>query len=921
MRITPPGDDVVPVPPPLDESPPYDRFCDLVTTGGVASGVVYPWAIVEIARAYRFRSIGGTSVGAMAAALAAAAEYGRRTGNDRAFEPLRRLPGALGETLPDGRNRILSLFQTNVLGRRLIQLWRRLGRGRILGRRTRMLSLFQTNPRGRRLLEVWRRLGRGRVLGDNEADPPHERRAMPQVARAAGVMWRVVTCVMRAYAEPLTWIALAAAAIGFIAWWLIGLADGGLPWLCAILLLVMCLACALVAFAWVLWRDERAKRRVALATGVMLRVSVSVARANATPLWAIALAAAAIGFIAWWLTSLADGGSPWLRAILLLVMCLAGALVAFAWVLWRDERAKRRVALATGVMLRVSVSVARANATPLWAIALAAAAIGFIAWWLTSLADGGSPWLRAILLLVMCLAGALVVFAWVLWRDVKEGVIDNNLGLCKGGTLEAPGPEGRRPGISEWLHEGIQASAGMKARDRPLTFRDLWCAPLYPGAEGLPCSEDDPPDRRSINLQMITTNVTHGRPYRLPMFDETSRLFYRATDLEGYFPKPIIDAMVKVSRPYRALSKSDAMEGPKTKGFLELPGADMPIVVAARLSLSYPLLFSAVPLWAIDYEREEGQRELKRCLFTDGGVSSNFPIHLFDAALPRWPTFGMWLDRLDPNGPSVKPAIDPNGPSAKPPIKAPPERSRSADGFTDAPEEQSERRDDEVWLPEPIGEGWSDSWKRFDPLAAYASSDLPPAMPVGLLPNLKFLAGFLDGILGSAIEWRDRTSFRLPHVRNRVARLMLRKGEGGLNIGMQREQILRMAHRYGTKTGLAFVERFADSEGQASRSWQEQRWMRMVLLVRGLRERLTNLRESIEWRAAGTIPIDEAIERAQQFEPLRDGARSQKLEPSEAEGMRKLLIEIRRMERSLRDLKPEAYKPLPDPELRLRAPL
>ena len=194
-------------------------------------------------------------------------------------------------------------------------------------------------------------------------------------------------------------------------------------------------------------------------------------------------------------------------------------------------------------------------------------------------------------------------------------------------------------------------------------------------------------------------------------------------------------------------------------------------------------------------------------------------------------------------------------------------------------------------------------------------------MPVGLLPNLKFLAGFLDGILGSAIEWRDRTSFRLPHVRNRVARLRLRKGEGGLNIGMPRKQILQMAHRYGTKTGLAFVERFADNEGQASRSWQEQRWMRMVLLVRGLRERLTNLRESLEWTAADTVPIDEAIERAQERAPLRDGARSRELEPSEAEGMRKLLVEIRRMERSLRDLKPEAYKPMPDPELRLRAPL
>ncbi|MBA3254259.1 MAG: patatin-like phospholipase family protein [Pseudomonadota bacterium] len=720
MRITPPGDDVVPVPPRLDESPPYDRFCDLVTTGGVASGVVYPWAIVEIARAYRFRSIGGTSVGAMAAALAAAAEYGRRTGNDDAFEPLRRLPGALGEPVGDGR--------------------------------TRMLSLFQTNPQGRRLMELWRWLGRGRLLDDEENDPTSERRA---VRRAAGAMGRVVMSVMRAYAEPLAWIALAATAIGGVLWWRIRL-DGG-----------------------------------------------------------------------------------------------------------------------------------------------------------------GSPWLLTMLLFVVCLAGALVAFAWVLWCDVKKGVIDNNLGLCKGGTTEAPGPEGKRPGISEWLHDGIQASAGMKARNPPLTFRDLWCAPAHPGAEGLPCGEHDPPDRRSINLQMITTNVTHGRPYRLPLFDETSRLFYRAEDLKDYFPQPIIDAMVKVSRPYRAISSSDAEAGDDTKDFLELPGADMPIVVAARLSLSYPLLFSAVPLWAIDYEPEEGKRELKRCLFTDGGVSSNFPIHLFDAAMPRWPTFGMWLDRRDPNGPRPKKEPRPEK------EQQPPGSERDAPEISEAsaPEEEIGGRYDDVWLPDPIAHGWGDSWNRFDPFAADASSDIRPEMPVGLLANLKFSTGFLAGIVACAIEWRDRTSFRLPHVRNRVARLRLREGEGGLNIGMPREQILRMAHRYGTKTGRYFVERFADSEGQASQSWREQRWIRMVLLVRSLRERLTNLRESFEWTAAFTLPMDEAIELAQHSEPLRDGARSRKLEPWQAGGMRKLLAEIQQLERSLRDLRPEAYKPVPEPEMRLRPPL
>src|SRR5215210_6555584 len=53
--------------------------CDLVMKGGITSGVVYPPAILKLATKYRFRNIGGTSAGAIAAAGAAAAEYGRES--------------------------------------------------------------------------------------------------------------------------------------------------------------------------------------------------------------------------------------------------------------------------------------------------------------------------------------------------------------------------------------------------------------------------------------------------------------------------------------------------------------------------------------------------------------------------------------------------------------------------------------------------------------------------------------------------------------------------------------------------------------------------------------------------------------------------------------------------------------------------
>ena len=55
-----------------------DKYCDLVMKGGITSGIVYPNAVLSLAREYRFKSIGGTSAGAIAAAVAAAAALGDR---------------------------------------------------------------------------------------------------------------------------------------------------------------------------------------------------------------------------------------------------------------------------------------------------------------------------------------------------------------------------------------------------------------------------------------------------------------------------------------------------------------------------------------------------------------------------------------------------------------------------------------------------------------------------------------------------------------------------------------------------------------------------------------------------------------------------------------------------------------------------
>jgi predicted acylesterase/phospholipase RssA len=661
-----PGDDVCAAPPPLRHDPPPDRFCDLVLTGGVASGVVYPWAIVEIARAFRFREIGGTSVGAMAAALAAASEYGRSTGIDAPFEALRRIPAALGEGLPDGR--------------------------------TRMLSLFQANPRGKRLIALWGRLGRGSASGGEES----------LLHAALRIAWEVI----RAYRVP---IATGALVLLAMIWLLVGWPGTGLP----------------------------------------------------------------------------------LMSIFVLALC--------SFVL-----------------------------------------------------------------------GAVLGLVWAAWIDIRDGLIANGYGLCKGGTLDPPGPEGKRPGISEWLHEGIQLCAGLEKSDRPLTFRDLWNAPAYPGAACRPCGPEDPPSSRSINLEVITTNATHGRPYRLPLGDETSWLYFRKEEWQDYFPADVLDALVRASRPYTPRSKSDPPAGPNTRGLLELPSADLPIVVAARLSLSFPTLFSAVPLWAVDYEAPLKRRTLRRCQFTDGGVSSNFPIHLFDAALPSRPTFGLWLDEKCEHRPGSK-----------------------------------------VWLPRRLDQGWADEWKRFDPLSkvqvggAGAPQDGTPG-PVNFVE-------FVGAIAKSALDWQDRTSFQLPHVRNRVARLRLRKGEGGLHIGMPREQILLMAHSYGTVAGKQFVRRYCAPEGEVSRAWDEHRWVRLALLVAGLKERLNRLSASASW-SIYAMPMDAAIRRAEEVDPV-GGLAGSKPDKAQADSLALLLDELERLERMLAAAPAQSTTLVPEPELRLRAPL
>jgi NTE family protein len=70
---------------------------------------------------------------------------------------------------------------------------------------------------------------------------------------------------------------------------------------------------------------------------------------------------------------------------------------------------------------------------------------------------------------------------------------------------------------------------------------------------------------------------------------------------------------------------------------------DLNVALAVRMSMSIPIFFEPVKFPNPQTGREH--------LIVDGGMLSNFPVWLFDAEEPQWPTFGLKLVQKDPKAP------------------------------------------------------------------------------------------------------------------------------------------------------------------------------------------------------------------------------------------------------------------------------
>jgi hypothetical protein len=223
------------------------------------------------------------------------------------------------------------------------------------------------------------------------------------------------------------------------------------------------------------------------------------------------------------------------------------------------------------------------------------------------------------------------------------------------------------------------------------------------------------------------------------------------------------------------------------------PAADIPLVVVARMSMSFPVLFSTVPV----YFDDRASHGLRRCLLSDGGIVSNFPVHKFDRSLPGWPTFA--IDLIDE-------ANDP------PPLLS-----------------------QQVWT-NPIR-------LTSDPDVAEGIATRRATEAISSLPS-DSLMGLFTRLVNTARGWMDNSQKSLPGYRERIVGIRLYPGEGGLNLTMSAGTIDTLAHRgmYGVHTLLRswhpepapHSAEEPDADRRARSQWHQHRWLRYRIIMRSL---------------------------------------------------------------------------------------
>ncbi len=389
------------------------------------------------------------------------------------------------------------------------------------------------------------------------------------------------------------------------------------------------------------------------------------------------------------------------------------------------------------------------------------------------LAGDVSPLRLALTLLIAIVAFVLLLAAWIVIVAARR-IGANRYGLCSGMGSDAA--------LTPWLYGTLQALAS-RAPAEPLTFGDLWKNP--DSADAKPGDALRETHLRRIDLRLMTTALSHGRPYSFPL--EINDFHFDADEWRALFPAVVVEHLI-------AHAGAPVADGPLAGTYKLCAMADLPIIVPVRMSLAFPVLLSAVPLHRIrrDPDRDHPGQWLEvaeKVWFSDGGICSNFPVHFFDATLPSRPTFG--IDLTD-------------------------------DRFV-----QTHPRDPEdfVWMPDHNGSG--------------ATNEIVDVDRAGR-PSL---IGFLKAIVRTMQDWSDSTQLGTPGFRDRVVHVRLTADEGGLNLRMKPELIGRVAAR-GAEAARVLLAHYAhrDPPPGVVTGWRNHRWVRYRVAMRLIEQSLAGMR-------------------------------------------------------------------------------
>lgn len=392
-----------------------------------------------------------------------------------------------------------------------------------------------------------------------------------------------------------------------------------------------------------------------------------------------------------------------------------------------------------------------------------------------------------------------IVGAWLGWHigGVISAVLKlrgNFYGICTGHATK-PDSALDFTNLTDWLSKVFNEMAG-KDLTVPLTFGDL-------------TGKGDLKDK-GITLKMVTSNLSHGLPYVMP--EGLQNFIFKKSEMLKLFPEYVVHHMVgnQPKEPLIPQDKLPQLPAGEEDGYYYLPDEDqLPVIVCTRMSLCFPILLSAVPLYTIStqayddlrkgklskLEADSQYKHLQLNWFSDGGVCSNFPVQFFDAWLPRWPTFGINLTSLSRvNSTSVLQKCD--------------------EAVQSAAATAREKDPEPVYLPK-AEDRQDPEWNTVDGLLSFALA-----------------------IFGTAQNYRDTMQANLPSYRERIVQIRLNDEEGGLHLAMP-EDIIKKVVGKGCEAGMTLCN-------PKEFDLDHHIWVRFLVLMAQLEQNIINMQEVLK---------------------------------------------------------------------------